>query len=290
MDPRIRLNASNAEMAAISTLLPTRRNEILRYLEKYESNADELIDDPQVKGIVRDLVANHINTDKEFLNLAGKGYRKAGEQLTRGTESGRVKLVPDTPVIYSDEEQDLGELLALQKEYDFQMSGNRDQQQQIADGFLANKLKTILSDQVTTASRRATGMGGVSSEPKRKNHPDLPEITLDNTLPATDKFMLSNLLGNEIGMQSIAMVNKDGRPVSLPIEHTMTPFSADPSKGIDVDNRDLGNPRNNAVLRGEVNTERIAELLYNKMVDKADFIAATYGVTAEELMLSLIHI
>lgn len=283
MDPRIRLNHAGKDLAFLQTQLPTRRNEVERHLALYDSNVDDLIEDEEFKALVKS-VRREIDEDLEFLSTAGKGYRKAGNVLTNGPEKGRVSLVPDTPVVYSDEEQDLGELLNLQKEYDFQMSGKRDQREELAQGFLAEKLNSILDNRVTTASRRSTGMGGVASDPKRKNHPELPEITLDNTLPATSKFMRSNLMGNEIGSQSITQVNRHGKAASLPIEHTMTPFSASPSRGMDVDNRDLGSPLNNSILRGETDTDRIAELLYNKIADKAEYIKNTYGVSAEDLM------
>ena len=256
----------------------------MKHLALYESNATDLIDDPEVKKLAQDLLANNIDSNIKLLDIAGKGYRKRGDQLTRGEEEGKFKLVPDKPVIYSEEEQDLGELINLQKEYDFQMSGQRVDQKAIAQEYLATKLAQVLDSDVTTASRRATGMGGVASDPKRKNHPDLPEITNENTLPATNKFMLGNLFGNEIGAQSISSRNKKGDITSLPIEHTMVPFSADPSRGMDVDNRDIGSPLNNSVLRGETDTDRIAELLYKRIVDKGQYISNTYGVSPDDLM------
>ena len=168
------------------------------------------------------------------------------------------------------------------------MSGQRNDQQAVADRYLAMKLAKVLDGDITTASKRATGMGGVASDPKRKNHPDLPEITNENTLPATNKFMLGNLFGNEIGAQSISSVNRNsGDVTSLPIEHTMVPFSADPSRGMDVDNRDIGSPLNNSVLRGETDTDRIAELLYARIVDKGQYISNTYGVSPDDLMTEI---
>lgn len=283
MDPRIRFNRSAKDLEFLSTLLPSRRAEIEAYLAKYDSNIDDLIDDPDIKTAFQK-VRSGVDEDIVFLNVAGKGYRKAGDELTTGQEKGRIQLVPDKPVIYTEEEQDLGELINLQKEYDFQMSGKRNQRDAAAQSFFARKLDEVLNTRITTASRRNTGMGGVASDPKRKNHPDLPEITLDNTLPATSKFMRSNLMGNEIGAQSITENDRKGNPRALPIEHTMVPFSADPSRGMDVSNRDLGSPVNNSVLRGETDTDRIAELLYHKIADKAEYIANTYGVSAEDLM------
>jgi hypothetical protein len=284
VDRRIRLKISPEEIQQLNTLLPTRRNEIMKHLALYEGNAVDLIDDAQIKQVAQSVLASEVNPDLQLLDLAGKGYRKRGDQLTRGNEEGRYKLVPDKPVIYSDEEQDLGELLNLQKEYDFQMSGQRGDQKAVAEQYLAMKLAEVLDSNVTTSSRRTTGMGGVASEPARKNHPDLPEITLENTLPATNKFMLGNLFGNEIGAQSISSVNRKGDITSLPIEHTMVPFSADPSRGMDVSNRDIGSPLNNSVLRGETDTDRIAELLYGRIVDKAQYISNTYGVSPDDLM------
>lgn len=284
MDRRIRLKISPEEIAQLNTLLPTRRNEIMKHLALYEGNAVDLIDDSQIKQVAQDVLASSINPDLRLLDLAGKGYRKRGDQLTGGKEKGRFKIIPDKPVIYSDEEQDLGELINLQKEYDFQMSGQRNDQKAVADQYLAMKLSQVLENNITTSSRRATGMGGVASAPERKNHPDLPEITLENTLPATNKFMLGNLFGNEIGAQSISSVNRKGDITYLPIEHTMVPFSADPSRGMDVGNRDIGSPLNNSVLRGETDTDRIAELLYGRIVDKAQYISNTYGVSPDDLM------
>jgi len=284
VDRRINFRVSPEEIKQLNTLLPTRRNEIMKHLALFEGNAAELIDDPQVKKIAQELLAKNIDSNIELLDVAGRGYRKRGDQLTKGDEEGRFKLVPDKPVIYSDEEQDLGELINLQKEYDFQMSGQRSDQKAVAQQYLAMKLAQVLDSDITTASKRATGMGGVASDPKRKNHPDLPEITDENTLPATNKFMLGNLFGNEIGAQSISSVNRKGDVTSLPIEHTMVPFSADPSRGMDVDNRDIGSPLNNSVLRGETNTDRIAELLYGKIVDKSQYISNTYGVSPDDLM------
>ena len=283
MDRRIKLKVSPEEIQQLNTLLPTRRNEIMKHLALYESNAVDLIDDPRIKQVAQDVLGS-VNSDLELLDLAGKGYRKRGDQLTDGTEKGRFKLVPDRPKLYSDEEQDLGELINLQKEYDFQMSGQRNDQQAVADRYLAMKLEQVLNSHATTSSRKATGKGGVASNTKRLNHPDLPEITNENTLPATTKFMLGNLLGNEIGAQSISSLNKKGDVMYLPIEHTMVPFSADPSRGMDVDNRDIGNPLNNSVLRGETDTDRIAELLYARIVDKGQYISNTYGVSPDDLM------
>ena len=217
---------------------------------------------------------------EDLINVAGSGYRKLDGQLTQGSEKGRYKLVADNPKAYPEEEQDILELMSLMKQYDYQMSGARNRQPE--QSFLKDKINQVVKDKLTSSSVRYTGKGGTIGE--RSKNPLLPELTDESAQKATTKFLIGNLSGNEIGEQPITVIDKLGNRSSLPIEHTRVAFENDPSKGLDVDNRDLGSTMVNSVIRNETNTNRIAELLYGKIADKAEYIKNTYGVPYRTIM------
>ena len=278
MSRRPTLTVPAESVAFLRTLTPSRRAAAQKHLNLYESNVLDLIDDQELAGVIKGIAAEA--EPESLINVAGSGYRRLGDQITRGPEKGRYKLVPDTPIAYGEEEQDVLELLSLMKQYDFQMSGKRDRQPE--QSFLKDKIKQLVKDRLTTSSVKHTGRGGTIGP--RSKHPDLPAITDQTAQDATTKFMYSNLAGNEIGEQPITMIDKHGNRSSLPIEHTMEAFENNPSRGLDVDNRDLGSTMVNSVIRNEEDTDRIAELLYSKIADKAEYIDQTYGVNYRDLM------
>jgi len=265
-------------VAFLKTLTPSRRGEIQKHLELYESDVLSLIDDDQLSGKMRSMMKD--TEAEDLINMAGSGYRKLDGQLTKGSERGRYKLVADNPKDYPEEEQDILELLSLMKQYDYQMSGARDRQPE--QSFLKKKINQVLKDKVTSSSVRYTGKGGTIGE--RSKHPLLPQLTDETALGSSTKFMFGNLSGNEIGEQPISVIDKHGNRSSLPIEHTKVAFENDPSKGLDEDNRDIGSTLVNSVIRNETNTDRIAEMLYGKISDKAEYIDQTYGVPYRTIM------
>lgn len=280
-------NSLNAEdVAFLDVLTPSRRDEIAKFLHMTHGTYDE-IDDAELRNTLLKLQAAGIadgDFDEMLLDTAGSGYRQVSgqPQLSRGNEKGRFQLAPAPSRQVNDEEQDLLELLSLQKEYDFQMSGER--RPHNLENQLAQWLATAVNDKVSTASKRITGDGGIRNDPARKNHPDLPALTDEVANDATIKFMLSNLMGNELGEEPTTVTMKNGDRTSLPVEHTNVAFANDPSRGRDVDNRDLGSTSKNSVLRNENDQQRILELLYQGIVNKAEMISQTHGVTAEQLM------
>ena len=271
------------QTAFLSTLVPSRRNEILKHFQLYDSDVIPQIakKDPQLAATLQEL--NSEVKDEAFLTVAGKGYRKLGDKLTRGKEAGKRALVPDTPIAYSEEEQDILELLSLMKEYDYQMSGDRISHDK-SHAFLQDRIHNIVKNNIKNASIKHTGRGGVIGDAYRSNHPDLVQIGPDEELRATSKFMTSNLTGNEIGQQPTTMLYRDGNRSSVPVEHTYEPFKENPSRGLAVDNRDLGSTLPNSVTRAETDPETILSLLYNKIADKAEYIDQTYGVGYRTLM------
>ena len=265
-------------VAFLKTLTPSRRGEIQKHLELYESDVLNLIDDQQLADKMRSMMKD--TESEDLINVAGSGYRKLDGQLTKGSEKGRYKLVADNPKAYPEEEQDILELMSLMKQYDYQMSGARNRQPE--QSFLKDKINQVIKDKLTSSSVRYTGKGGTIGE--RSKNPLLPELTDESAQKATTKFLMGNLSGNEIGEQPITVIDKLGNRSSLPIEHTRVAFENDPSKGLDVDNRDLGSTMVNSVIRNETNTDRIAELLYGKIADKAEYIKNTYGVPYRTIM------
>lgn len=277
---------SEDEVAFMDVLTPSRRDEISRLLQLTHGTYEE-VDDADLRNTLLKLQAAGIadgDFDEMLLDTAGRGYRQVSgqPQLSRGNEKGRYQLKPDKPRQVGDEEQDLLELLSLQKEYDFQMSGERKPHN--LENQLAQWLATAVNSKVSTASKRETGDGGIKNDEGRRLHPDLPPLTDQVANDATVKFMLSNLMGNELNEEPTTVTMKNGNRTSLPVEHTNVAFANDPSKGRDVDNRDLGSTSKNSVLRNEVDEQRILELLYQGIANKSEMISQTYGVTAEQLM------
>ena len=278
MGRRPTLTVPAESVAFLKTLTPSRRGEIQKHLELYESDVLNLIDDQQLADKMRSMMKD--TESEDLINVAGSGYRKLDGQLTQGAEKGRYKLVADNPKAYPEEEQDILELMSLMKQYDYQMSGARNRQPE--QSFLKDKINQVVKDKLTSSSVRYTGKGGTIGE--RSKNPLLPELTDESAQKATTKFLMGNLSGNEIGEQPITVIDKLGNRSSLPIEHTRVAFENDPSKGLDVDNRDLGSTMVNSVIRNETNTNRIAELLYGKIADKAEYIKNTYGVPYRTIM------
>lgn len=278
MGRRPTLTVPAESVAFLKTLTPSRRGEIQKHLELYESDVLNLIDDQQLADKMRSMMKD--TESEDLINVAGSGYRKLDGQLTQGSEKGRYKLVADNPKAYPEEEQDILELMSLMKQYDYQMSGARNRQPE--QSFLKDKINQVVKDKLTSSSVRYTGKGGTIGE--RSKNPLLPELTDESAQKATTKFLIGNLSGNEIGEQPITVIDKLGNRSSLPIEHTRVAFENDPSKGLDVDNRDLGSTMVNSVIRNETNTNRIAELLYGKIADKAEYIKNTYGVPYRTIM------
>lgn len=278
MGRRPTLTVPAESVAFLKTLTPSRRGEIQKHLELYESDVLNLIDDQQLADKMRSMMKD--TESEDLINVAGSGYRKLDGQLTQGSEKGRYKLVADNPKAYPEEEQDILELMSLMKQYDYQMSGARNRQPE--QSFLKDKINQVVKDKLTSSSVRYTGKGGTIGE--RSKNPLLPELTDESAQKATTKFLIGNLSGNEIGEQPITVIDKLGNRSSLPIEHTRVAFENDPSKGLDVDNRDLGSTMVNSVIRNETNTSRIAELLYGKIADKAEYIKNTYGVPYRTIM------
>lgn len=278
MGRRPTLTVPAESVAFLKTLTPSRRGEIQKHLELYESDVLSLIDDQQLADKMRSMMKD--TESEDLINVAGSGYRKLDGQLTQGSEKGRYKLVADNPKAYPEEEQDILELMSLMKQYDYQMSGARKRQPE--QSFLKDKINQVVKDKLTSSSVRYTGKGGTIGE--RSKNPLLPELTDESAQEATTKFLMGNLSGNEIGEQPITVIDKLGNRSSLPIEHTKVAFENDPSKGLDVDNRDLGSTMVNSVIRNETNTNRIAELLYGKIADKAEYIKNTYGVPYRTIM------
>lgn len=278
MGRRPTLTVPAESVAFLKTLTPSRRGEIQKHLELYESDVLNLIDDQQLADKMRSMMKD--TESEDLINIAGSGYRKLDGQLTQGSEKGRYKLVADNPKAYPEEEQDILELMSLMKQYDYQMSGARNRQPE--QSFLKDKINQVVKDKLTSSSVRYTGKGGTIGE--RSKNPLLPELTDESAQKATTKFLMGNLSGNEIGEQPITVIDKLGNRSSLPIEHTRVAFENDPSKGLDVDNRDLGSTMVNSVIRNETNTNRIAELLYGKIADKAEYIKNTYGVPYRTIM------
>lgn len=278
MGRRPTLTVPAESVAFLKTLTPSRRGEIQKHLELYESDVLNLIDDQQLADKMRSMMKD--TESEDLINVAGSGYRKLDGQLTQGSEKGRYKLVADNPKAYPEEEQDILELMSLMKQYDYQMSGARNRQPE--QSFLKDKINQVVKDKLTSSSVRYTGKGGTIGE--RSKNPLLPELTDESAQKATTKFLMGNLSGNEIGEQPITVIDKLGNRSSLPIEHTRVAFENDPSKGLDVDNRDLGSTMVNSVIRNETNTNRIAELLYGKIADKAEYIKNTYGVPYRTIM------
>lgn len=278
MGRRPTLTVPAESVAFLKTLTPSRRGEIQKHLELYESDVLNLIDDQQLADKMRSMMKD--TESEDLINVAGSGYRKLDGQLTQGSEKGRYKLVADNPKAYPEEEQDILELMSLMKQYDYQMSGARDRQPE--QSFLKDKINQVVKDKLTSSSVRYTGKGGTIGE--RSKNPLLPKLTDESAQKATTKFLMGNLSGNEIGEQPITVIDKHGNRSSLPIEHTRVAFENDPSKGLDVNNRDLGSTMVNSVIRNETNTNRIAELLYGKIADKAEYIKNTYGVPYRTIM------
>ena len=278
MGRRPTLTVPAESVAFLKTLTPSRRGEVQKHLDLYESNVLDLLGDEQLAGKMRSMMKD--TEAEDLINMAGSGYRRLDGQLTKGSEKGRYKLVADNPKAYPEEEQDILELLSLMKEYDYQMSGARNRQPE--QSFLKDKINQILKDNVTSSSVRYTGKGGTIGE--RSKHPLLPQLTDESAREASAKFLFGNMSTNEIGAQPISVIDRLGNRSSLPIEHTRVAFQNDPSKGLDVDNRDLGSTMVNSVIRNETNTDRIAELLYEKVADKSEYIENTYGVPYRTIM------
>lgn len=286
MDLGFTHSLSDKDIAFMETLTPSRRSEIQKLILLTHGNFEE-IDDPEIRDVILKLQAEG-RTDGDFdemlLDTAGKGYRQVSgqPQLSKGDEKGRYQLKPDKPRQVNDEEQDLLKLLSYQKEYDFQMSGERKPHD--LENQLVQWLTTAVNNKVSTASKRKTGDGGITNDEYRRLHPDLPPLTDQAANEATAKFMLSNFMGNELNEEPTTVTMKNGDRTSLPVEHTKVAFANDPSKGRDVDNRDLGSTPKNSLLRSETDQQRILELLYQGIVNQAEIISQTYGVSAEELM------
>ena len=278
MNRRPTLTVPAESVAFLKTFTPSRRKEVQKYLELYNSDILNLLNDEQLATTMRSMLKD--TEAEDLINIAGSGYRKLDGQLNRGPEKGKYKLVADNPKDYSEEEQDILELLSLMKQYDYQMSGARNKQPE--QSFLKDKINQVVKNNLTSASVRYTGKGGTIGE--RSKNPLLPQLTDESAQEATTKFLMGNLSGNEIGEQPISLIDRLGNRSSLPIEHTKVAFENDPSKGLDVDNRDLGSTLVNSVIRSETNTDRIAELLYKKIADKAEYIKDAYGVPYRTIM------
>lgn len=273
----------NIDISFLNVLSPERRDEIKKYLLIHESDVIEQLqkEDLEVGKLIGEL--NEEIRNEELINIAGKGYRKLGDQLTRGAEKGKFALIPDKPLELSEENQDVLDLLSMMKEYDFIMSGDRVKHDK-SHAFLQNRIYDAVKSKVKPASTRTTGKGGVISDPKRMNHPELKQIDDDELLNATAKFLTSNMATNEIQQQPSGMRDKNGNLSSVPIEHTEEAFNNNPSRGLDVDNRDVGSTLPNSITRSEENEQRKLELLYNAIADKAEYIDQTYGVPYSTIM------
>ena len=267
----------------LKTLSPERRKDVEHYLLMHESDINDLIKkiDPDIADTVIEL--HDFVRNENLLNTAGKGYRKLGEELKIGPEKGKFELIPDKPAKYEEENQDILDLLAMMKEYDFLMSGDRIKHDK-AHAFLQNRIYEAVKEKIKTTSIRNTGKGGVISSQERMNHPELKQIDDNQTLYATTKFLTSNMSTNEIGQQPSGMIDNKGNLSSIPVEHTEVSFKEDPSRGLDPENRDLGSTLPNSITRAEPSLERKLELLYNNIADKAEYIEATYGVPYNTLM------
>ena len=273
----------NIDIRFLKTLSPERRADVERYLLMHESDIEEQLKKrhPDIAESLIEL--SRFTQDENLINTAGRGYRKIGEELTRGVEKGKFELIPDQPIAVSEESQELLDLLSLMKEYDYLMSGDRIKHDK-AHSFLQNRIYNALTKNIKSSSIREVGKGGVLSSKERRNHPDLKEIDDNQSLQAGTKFFTSNLATNEISQQPSGMIDSKGKLTPIPVEHTEVSFNEDPTRGLDPNNRDLGSTLPNSITRAEPNLERKLELIYNSIADKAEYIEATFGVPYKTLM------
>ena len=273
-------------IAQTERLSPNRRREVENALVyNLDSNFENLLrnldGDPETVALLLDPAIR----ERILLETAGKGYRALESSRSSITGNlGQSSLVPDSPIYFGGAEQDLLDLYSLQRELDYEQTGN------IVKRDRNNAVHTILQRGVEgqgkggTMSTARGGIYGIADKKygTRNKHPKLPALSYETALDSTVNQLVDNLLGNERGEQPAGMMNKKGFMQSIPVEHKLA-FNQYPHLGYDSNNRMMGSTSKNSVVRDEQNPIRRQVLLMSGIAKKEQDIVDKYGKTASQL-------
>ena len=273
-------------VAQTDRLSPNRRREVENALvynldSKFENLLRNLDGDPEAVALLLDPTIR----ERVLFETAGRGYRVPETPRSAITgDLGQSKLVPDSPINYGGAEQDLLDLYSLQRELDYEQTGETVKRNR------NNAVHAILQRAVEMqgdGGTMSTGRGGIygikhKQYGTRNKHPLLPALTIETARDSTVNQLMDNLLGNERGEQPAGMVNKTGFMQSIPVEHKLA-FNQYPQLGYDPSNRMLGSTIKNSTVRDEENPIRRQVLLMSKIAEKEQDIVDKYGKTATNL-------
>ena len=287
------MRLANRDRAFESILAPSRRasvNETLNLIADPATSAareadrgnepamDELLDTLE-RGILAQVAG------EGFVDTSGRGKNKSNK--------GQPMIKRTNAIQSSDDmEQDLLEVLSYRKGLDYAENPAMDRAEVDQSNPLVQQLTAFINNAVP-AGVSDIGSGGVGKSPKGSRPAEMIqnyskgqqqfEQKLDEVAePATVKFLAQNLMGNSIGEQPV-FTSHHGNQGGLPIEHMHTPFNTDPSKGLDVDNRDLGSRLKNSTL-GDKPAARAQELLTDSLEKLILNFESDYGMSIQDAM------
>ena len=281
INPGVRHTQNAIQLENLKRLAPTRAAEVARAYELVENEAlnDYLRTQDQNDPTIALLLDRSLR-DAVLAETAGLGYKKIVDK-PKG-----MQLEADRPTEYSNEEQDLIDLISLKRELDYEESGYVHEIDQSDPVYQA--IDRFVRTQLMQGGINQTAKGGIQNIKHkeygyRHKHPDLPELTQENAIKNAVRQLYDNIKGNERAEQPSGMMMKTGKMTGIPVEHKLD-FQNHPQLGYHPLNRMLGSTFKNSVVRDEQSPKRRQVLLNSAIAQKETDIENKYNMPINEFL------